>query len=197
MESIILASGSLRRQGYFRLLGLPFSVMSPQIDESYEGILPPRELAGDLAVRKVRRALELIRNSPPWILGADTLVELDGEVLGKPGDRSLAAAMLKKLQNREHRVVTAMALYNRRTQNIDCRSVSSSVTFAPLGDGEIEWYLDTGEWQGVAGAYQAQGLAACFIEAIHGSYSAVVGLPLHECYVMLRENGYEYGAKQE
>jgi septum formation protein len=197
MESIILASGSLRRQEYFRLLGLPFSVMSPQIDESYNGVLPPRELAGDLAVRKVRRALELIRNSPPWILGADTLVELNGEVLGKPGDRSLAAAMLKKLQNREHRVVTAMALYNKRNQSIDCRSVSSSVTFAPLGDGEIEWYLDTGEWQGVAGAYQAQGLAACFIEAIHGSYSGVVGLPLRECYVMLRENGYGYGAQQE
>jgi septum formation protein len=90
-------------------------------------------------------------------------------------------------------VVTATALYTGREKTIDCRSVTSAVTFASLAAEEIDWYLNTGEWQGVAGAYQVQGLAACFIERVEGSYSSIVGLPLRAFYVMLRENGYPYG----
>jgi septum formation protein len=101
--------------------------------------------------------------------------------------------MLKKLQGRSHEVVTAMALYNGKAKAIDCRSMVSDVTFAPLSQETIDWYLDTGEWQGVAGAYKIQGLAACLIAAINGSYSGIVGLPLREFYVMLQENGYAYG----
>jgi septum formation protein len=195
MEPIILASGSLRRQEYFRLLGLPFSVMPSQIDETYDEHAGPREVTEDLAIRKVKRLLDLLEGRiPPWICAADTVVSVDGEILGKPRDRADAAAMLKKLEGREHEVVTATALYNGRTKNIDCRPVVSGVTFATLSDEEIEWYLNTGEWQGVAGAYRVQGLAACFITAIQGSYSSIVGLPVHELYLMLRENGYPYGA---
>jgi septum formation protein len=96
--------------------------------------------------------------------------------------------------NREHDVVTALALYNGHQGIVDCRSNLSTVRFADLSEKEIEWYLDSGEWQGVAGSYRIQGIGGCFISEIRGSYSSIVGLPLHDFYVMLRENGYAYSA---
>ncbi|MDR2101133.1 MAG: Maf family protein [Treponema sp.] len=194
MEPIILASGSLRRQEYFRLLGLPFNIMPSQIDETYEEGLSPREIAENLAVRKVNKIIELLKGqTPPWICGADTVISLDGHIFGKPLDRDDAQRMLLKIQGRDHEVVTAVALFNGKEKSLDCRSVTSIVSFAPLRESEIEWYLNTGEWQGVAGAYKIQGLANCFVSSIKGSFSAIVGLPLHEFYVMLIENGYLYG----
>jgi septum formation protein len=194
MEPIILASGSLRRQEYFRLLGLPFNIMPPRVEEDYEPHLSPREVTEELATRKVNRIVELLRGRiPPWICGADTVVAVEGHIFGKPADREDAREMLLKLRGRDHEVVTAVALFNGQQRSVDCRSVVSTVSFAPLGDEDIEWYLDTGEWQGVAGAYKIQGLAACLISGIRGSYSGIVGLPLREFYVMLKENGYPYG----
>jgi septum formation protein len=196
MEPVILASGSPRRKEYFHLLGIPFTMMPSNIDERFDENLSPEEAATSLARRKVERLLELLRGRlPPWICAADTVVAVDGDILGKPADRAEAAIMLGRLRGREHAVVTAVALYNGREKHIDTRVVMSAVTFAELSDGEIEWYLDTGEWQGVAGAYRIQGRAACFIPAIRGSYSSIVGLPLAELYAMLRENGYAYGAQ--
>jgi septum formation protein len=194
MEPIILASGSLRRQEYFRLLGLPFSIMPSLIDESPRSGLGPRELAEDLSIRKIKKIVEVLQGRiPSWICGADTVIAVRGEIFGKPADRDAAKKMLSKLQGRDHTVVTAVALYNGKEKSIDCRSVESTVSFAGLSEEEIEWYLNTGEWQGVAGSYKIQGLAGCFISKIKGSYSAVVGLPMHEFYVMLKENGYPYG----
>jgi septum formation protein len=194
MEPVILASGSLRRQEYFRLLGVPFSIMPSMIDEDTDENLSPRECVEDLAVRKVNKIISLLHpRSPPWICGADTIISMDGNIFGKPQDKDDAQRMLEKLQGRNHEVITAIALYSGKEKTIDCRSVKSIVTFTPLSEPEIEWYLNTGEWQGVAGAYKIQGLASCFISGIQGSYSAIVGLPMHEFYVMLRENGYSYG----
>ncbi|AEF81181.1 Maf family protein [Leadbettera azotonutricia] len=194
MEPIILASGSLRRQEYFRLLSLPFSIMPSPVEEHYDGNADPKSVAEDLAVRKVNKIVEILKGRiPPWIVGADTLVTVDGKVYGKPKDREAARSMLSVLQGRDHFVITAVALYKGKEKTIDCRSVSSTVTFAPLRDSEIEWYLNTGEWQGVAGSYKVQGLASCFISEIKGSYSSIVGLPMREFYVMLKENGYPYG----
>jgi septum formation protein len=186
----------LRRQEYFRLLGIPFSIMPAQIDETMRGgpVLPPRAWAEDLAVRKVNKIVEILSSHlPGWIFGADTLISVDDEIYGKPADRDDARDMLLKLQGRSHEVITAMALYNGRKKAVDCRSMVSEVSFASLGREDIDWYLDTGEWQGVAGAYKIQGLASCFISNINGSYSGIVGLPLREFYVMLKENGYDYG----
>jgi septum formation protein len=101
--------------------------------------------------------------------------------------------MLSRLQGREHEVITAVSLYSGKAKTIDCRSVVSAVTFAALSKDEIEWYLNTGEWQEAAGAYKIQGLASCFVSRISGSPSSVVGLPIREFYVMLRENGYPFG----
>jgi septum formation protein len=194
MEPIILASGSLRRQEYFRLMGLPFNIMPSRIEEDYNENLNPQEVTEELAARKVNRIIELLQGrTPPWICGADTAISIDGKIFGKPQDREAARIMLEKLQGRDHDVVTAVALFNGKDKSIDCRSVTSTVTFTALDEHEVEWYLDTGEWQGVAGGYKIQGLAACFISHIEGSYCSIVGLPMREFYVMLRDSGYPYG----
>jgi septum formation protein len=204
MEPIILASASPRRQDFFRLLGLPFTVMPADIDETPLPGLNPRQMAEDLARRKTAAVVTAVTTAvaekqeqgdmPQWIFGADTIVVLDGEIFGKPPDRNAAGIMLKRLAGHRHEVITAMVLYNGRTRGTDCRSVSCEVAFTPLSEAEIEWYLDTGEWEGAAGAYRLQELGACFIESINGSPSAVAGLSLHDFYGMLRDNGYRFGA---
>jgi septum formation protein len=169
--------------------------MVPGVDENAEAGVDPQAQAEKLARKKVDAVIKLLSGrSPPWVLGADTVISLNGESFGKPRNRDDAAEMLKKLRGREHQVYTAMALYNGRTRTMDTRSSSSVVRFAEISDAEVEWYLNTGEWQGVAGAYRIQGLASCFVAHIEGSYSTIVGLPIHQFYVMLRENGYPYGA---
>jgi septum formation protein len=195
MESIILASGSLRRQEYFKLLGLPFNTMATRIDESQTKQTDPLKLTAELAVKKVKKAIEIMKDSlPKWICGADTVISLGTKIFGKPENQEEAAEMLKKLSGKEHTVTTSVALYNGREKKIDSCTAVCKVEFAPLSEEEIEWYLDTNEWQGVAGAYRIQGLASCFITKIKGSPSTVIGLPLREFYVMLRDNGYPYGA---
>lgn len=193
MEPIILASGSLRRQEYFKLLGLPFNIMPSMLNETPRPGQTPREYTEDMAVRKIKKIIDQLKGRiPHWICGADTVISVDGEIFGKAADRESARAMLEKLRGREHEVATSVALFNGRKQTVDCRSVLSSVTFAALTDSELEWYLNTGEWQGVAGAYKIQGLGGCLVTSVRGSHSAIVGLPLREFYVMLLENGYLY-----
>jgi len=194
MESIILASGSLRRQEYFKLMGLPFNIVKADIDEENSKITDPKKAAKDRAIRKVKRIVELMAGRmPKWICGADTIVSVDDGIYGKPKDRDDARQMLEMLSGREHKVISAVALYSNAKQKIDSRTSICQVTFSKINKSEIEWYLDTGEWQEVAGAYRIQGLAQVFIKSIHGSPSAVVGLPLHDFYNMLRANGYPYG----
>jgi septum formation protein len=193
MEPIILASGSLRRQEYFKLLGLPFNIMPSMLDEMPRPDQSPGEYTADMSIRKINKIIDQLRGRVPyWICGADTVISVDGEIFGKAADRDKARVMLEKLKGREHEVSTSVALFNGRNQTIDCRSVMSTVTFAPLSESEMDWYLNTGEWQGVAGGYKIQGLGGCFVTSIKGSYSAIVGLPLREFYVMLLENGYQY-----
>jgi len=198
MEPIILASESPRRRDFFKLMGLPFICIPAMIDETRQEGLEPRQFAEDLAVKK---ALAVAGKKDGekgadvnWVFGADTIVVFDGKIFGKPADRADAGRMLCGFSGNRHEVITAMALCNRRTGKTDCRSVSSGVEFAPFTEAEIEWYLDTGEWQGAAGAYQMQGLAGCLIKQINGSPSCVAGLPLYDFYAMLRDNGYHYGA---
>jgi len=195
MEPIILASGSLRRREYFKLMGLPFSVLPAEIDESLCTQSDPHELTRELSEKKILKVLEEMKARPPkWICGADTIIAIGNKIYGKPKSRDEAASMLRELSDEKHSVITSIAIYNVRENKMDSRSVSCTVTFGSFSDAEIDWYLDTNEWQGVAGAYQIQGLASLFISKIEGSQSTVLGLPLHEFYVMLRDNGYPYGA---
>ena len=197
-----MASGSPRRQEYLKLLGLPFTCMPSPVNENFSPGEDPEKVAEELAVRKVMKIVEILKDtspaelrSAPWVCGADTLISLDGKIYGKPKDRDDAQRMLAAFQDRSHEVISAIALYNGRTKTTDHRTAVSTVTFAALSRGEIEWYLDSGEWQGAAGAYKIQGLASCFITSIQGSYSSIVGLPLREFYAILRDNGYPYGGK--
>ena len=203
MDPIILASGSPRRQEYFKMMGLPFSILPAVINESLPWITDPVRLTTELAIKKVEKVIDVMKDRPPkWILGADTVIALDAKtinsisdkIFGKANTREEAAAMLRELSGRQHKVVTSIALYAGSTKKIDSKSVTCLVTFAQLKDAEINWYLDTDEWQGVAGAYRIQGLASCLITRIKGSPSTVAGLPLREFYVMLKNNGYPYGA---
>ena len=175
-------------------MGLPFSSMPSNVDESYDPALEPKKITEELAIRKVKKILLDFKDKKPlWVCGADTLIALDGEIYGKPLNRDDAARMIHAFKGKTHEVISAVALYNGKKDAIDCRSSVSTVTFSPLSDGEVEWYLDSGEWEGAAGAYKIQGLASCLISGMNGSYSSIVGLPLREFYVMLRDNGYSYG----
>ena len=195
MEPIILASGSPRRQDFFRLLGLPFTCIPAEIDETPPAGLSPQKAAEYVALQKTITVANMeYANNFPWVFGADTIVVLENEIFGKPENRDAAKKMLGCLSGKRHEVITAMALYNGQLKKTDCRSVSCEVAFAPLSAKEIEWYLDTGEWEGAAGAYRLQELGGCLINSIKGSPSAVAGLPLREFYVMLKDNGYQYGA---
>ena len=200
MEPIILASESRRRQNFFTLMGLPFTVLPPDIDETPKRGISPRQMAEDLALQKVQAVIAKLKmkknyeSGPNWVFAADTMVVLDGRIYGKPKNRIDAGSMLRSLSGRGHEVVTAMALYDRHRDITDCRSSTCEVVFAPLTPAEIEWYLKTGEWLGAAGAYQMQSLGALLVKGINGSPGTVAGLPLRDFSVMLRDNGYQIGA---
>jgi len=197
MEPIILASASLRRQEYFKLLGLPYIIMPAKLDEQPRPDQTPGDYTQDMAIQKIKAIVDRLRNRiPQWICSADTVISVDGEIFGKPSGRADAMSMIERLSGREHEVFTSVALFSGRTGNTDCQTVKSQVSLAPLSKMEIEWYLNTGEWQGTAGSYKIQGLGACFAVSIKGSYSSIVGLPLHEFYDMLIRNGYQYGARE-
>ncbi|MDR3325059.1 MAG: Maf family protein [Spirochaetaceae bacterium] len=193
MESIVLASGSLRRQEYFRLLGLPFKIIPPLIDETNSTGACAADFALKMASKKVQNVVEsFCGEAPPWIFAADTVVSLEGKIFGKSFSREAAQETLKTLSGNEHEVKTACALFNGRSGACDHRLATTKVTFAALSREDIEWYLDSGEWQGAAGSYRIQGLGSCLVLKIDGSYSNVVGLPLREFYEMLKTNGYAY-----
>jgi septum formation protein len=193
MESIILASTSPRRQDILRSLGIPFNVVSPNYAENRITGVSPRELAEIHSMKKVESVMRMhLKISTPWILGADTLICLDGVIFEKPSDRNEAKAMISAFSGKTHDVITAISLYDAEKQYISTRTSVNSVTFMEIDDVTIEKYLDTGEWQGVAGGYRIQGLASCLITRIEGSWSGIVGLPIHDLYDILREHGYTF-----
>ena len=192
MEAIILASSSPRRQEILKKLNIPYKVMIPDIDESQPADIETSKLPEYLAAKKVEAIVRLLQDGQEitWVLGADTVVVKDGTVYGKPADRTEANRFLHELQGQTHQVITSLALFNGKLFYLSTRTCVSSVTMAPMTDEEIEAYLDTGEWHGVAGGYRVQELGSCFIQKIDGSSSAIAGLPIFELYDMLKEQGY-------
>jgi len=172
---------------------MPFKIIPPMIDETNSGNLGAEELAGSLAQRKIDKTIENLGGKcPQWIFAADTLISLDGHIFGKCKSREEAEATLRSLSGREHTVITACALFNGRLSKTVIKTVFTRVTVKKLNEEDLKWYLDSGEWQGTAGAYKIQGLGGCLIQNIDGSFSNVVGLPLSEFYDMLIENGYPF-----
>ena len=182
---ILLASASPRRRELLAAAGVAFRVVPSAGEEVHDLSVPPSELAERNACAK---AVEVSARHPgDLVLGADTLVVVDGHPLGKPADRAECLATLVALSGREHQVLTAVALAS--AQRIESRVVASRVRFRPLRAGEAEAYWATGEPCDKAGSYGIQGLAAVFVSQLEGSYSAVVGLPLCETAQLLGEFG--------
>ncbi|MBT1444118.1 septum formation inhibitor Maf [Shewanella sp. JM162201] len=191
--TLILASQSPRRKELLAQAGLGvanfrFERVNPDIDESALEGETPSAYVGRLALEKARAGLALCSEfESPVVLGSDTIVVLDGALLGKPADKAEAAAMLRALSGRRHEVLTAVALTDG--SRALCDTVTTKVQFAALSEGDILAYVDSGEPMDKAGAYGIQGLGGVFVEAIDGSYSAVVGLPLVETRRLLAQFG--------
>lgn len=187
---ICLASASPRRQELLRQLGVAFEVVPSNVDEARAADETPEQYVVRVALDKARHVAAQLRAqgrpSRP-VLGADTEVVLDGEVLGKPRDRAHGMVMLRSLQGRTHDVLTAIALVH---EGVEHSALSRSrVTFAPMTDDDIARYWETGEPADKAGGYAVQGRGAAFIERLDGSYSGVMGLPLYELRQLLNRAG--------
>jgi septum formation protein len=171
--ALILASASPRRRELLQSLDLHFTIRPATIDETPN----PGERPRDLVRRLAREKAEAQAEAGEWVLAADTIVVIEGEVLGKPADRTEARSMLERLQGRWHLVLTGVAL--RPPDGDTLHAVESTrVLFAELTPEQIDWYAETGEPDDKAGAYAVQGLGALFVSEIDGNYSNVVGLPL-------------------
>lgn len=198
MDTILLASGSPRRREILEQYGFPLIVRPAGTDESLRDHLPVGERVTALALDKARAAASGVREGDPrWILAADTLVSVAGEVLGKPRDRDEARTFLRSLSGVPHKVTTGLAFTDRVSGTTRTIVEETEVLFSRLTDVEIKDYLDTGEWEGAAGAYRIQGRAAFLIERVVGSWSCVVGLPLRAFYVILRDSGYPLDIRPE
>ena len=172
---IILASGSPRRRALLTQMGLSFRVVVSHADEAVDPALPPAEQVEQLSLRKAQAVAPLVSRDAV-ILAADTLVALDGVILGKPGTPREAADMLTRLSGRTHTVFTGFTLL--RGEEVVTQSEATRVTFRPLTPGEIDAYVATGEPMDKAGAYGIQGLGGLLVEGIEGDYFNVMGLPV-------------------
>ncbi len=182
---IYLASGSPRRAELLTQIGVNFSVLSVDVDETRLVNESPIEYVQRVAIAKAQAGWDSLRENKKPVLGADTSVVLGDIVLGKPADENVARMMLKHISGRTHEVMTAVALVT--AQGVDCELCTSEVTFRALSDTDIDWYVATGEGIDKAGSYAVQGLGALFISELKGSYSAVMGLPLLETGQLLNQ----------
>lgn len=183
-EHIVLASSSPRRAALLRQARIPFRVQTPAVDEA--------ALAGetehDYVTRLARRKARAVRDRAP-VLAADTVVAIDGTLLGKPRDVSHFADMMRTLSGREHRVITAVALRWGTREAV--RTAGATVALRRIAPAEIDAYWATGEPHDKAGGYGIQGIGGTFVRTVHGSYHAVVGLPLAETEELLTAFGID------
>jgi septum formation protein len=189
---LILASSSPRRAEVLRGAGVAFEVCAPQVGEAALSGEAAQAMAARLAEAKARATAARIgaHTESCIVIGADTVVELDGEILGKPRDSGHAREMLTRLGGRSHHVHTGLFLLQLPGGATRVAVENSAVMFAPLAENEIDAYVATGEPLDKAGAYAIQGLAGRYIPKIEGCYFNVVGLPLAKLYALLRELGW-------
>lgn len=188
MNPLFLASGSPRRRELLTQIGVAFSVIGADIDETPLSDESPAAYVERLARGKAEAGrARLSADAPACVLGADTAVVLDGKILGKPVDEADAQAMLLSLAGQEHEVLTAIALLDG--ERCESRVVRSLVRFRPISVAEANAYWASGEPRDKAGGYGIQGLGAVFVSGLNGSYSSVVGLPLCETAELLGHFG--------
>ncbi|WP_145495499.1 Maf family protein [Yersinia massiliensis] len=182
MTALYLASGSPRRRELLALLDAPFEVLKTEVEEQRQPEESAQEYVLRLAQDKARAGVMVAPQDLP-VLGADTIVVLNGQVLEKPRDAEHAQQILSALSGQQHQVITAVSLADR--QDVLSVMVVTDVTFRVLSPLEISKYIATGEPMDKAGAYGIQGKGGCFVRSITGSYHAVVGLPLVETHELL------------
>lgn len=181
---IVLASGSLRRIELLKKITSRFIPIASKIDEKADGT--PEEQVISVARDKAR---QVATEHEGIIIGADTIVVVDDEILGKPNSREQAHRMLTKLSAREHTVITGLYILSTKTKQHRQACEKTKVHLCALTEDQIEAYLDTGEYVDKAGAYAIQGQGALFIDRICGDFFNVMGLPVCKLYLLLREMG--------
>ena len=183
----ILASASPRRRELLRQLGLSFAVVRSTLLESNQGGMKPLVHATYFAESKAKEVANRYRHN--WVLGADTIVVLGEEILGKPADFAEASSMLSRLSGQSHHVITGICLVHASMEVVESEWIETKVSMRSLSVEDIEGYVRTGEPMDKAGAYGIQGIGGCLVKRIEGSYSNVVGLPLCETLELLRRHG--------
>lgn len=175
---LILASSSPRRKYLLKQAGLDFTVIPSNFDENSVSLTTPETYVKVLAEAKATDVSKAFPQS--WVIGADTIVVIDGKILGKPDSKDHARTMLKRLSGNTHQVYTGYCICCRRKERSFSNTVKTDVLFKKLSDNEIEWYINTPEPFDKAGAYAIQGLGTFIVRSIKGSYTNVVGLPVCE-----------------
>jgi len=188
---LILASESPRRRALLAEAGYAFDAVSPDVDESAPQGAAPEQIALELACRKARAVAG--RNPRGVVLGADTVVALNGATLGKPAGRADAIAMLGRLAGSRHAVLTGVCVLDAATGREQAECVRTWVTMKPMSLDEITAYVDSGEAYGKAGSYAIQETADRYVERVEGSFSNVVGLPIERTAEILAAFGVEPG----
>ena len=192
MKKIILASGSADRRELLDRLAIPFEILITNIneDEYKNNFKDPIELAINLAEIKVTKAKNLLGTKNDYagaiIIAADTIVEFEGKIIGKAKNKDEAFDILEALNNKSHNLITGIAITQINNAKIIKDFDQTKVLFMELSDKEIHNYIDSGEWEGRAGAYSINDKASMLIEEIKGSPSNVVGLPMQKIYQVLR-----------
>ncbi len=182
---LILASQSPRRHEVMAWMGIPCSTEVCTEPESVQEGLSCEETVMHLAKQKATFALK--RHPDACVIGADTIVDLDGEIIGKPKSAEDAVLTLRRMQGRSHVVYTGIAVLKNGYE--DVRTVKTHVTFRPMTEREIRWYVSTGDPLDKAGSYGVQGLGCVFVDSVEGNYFNVIGLPAPVLYEMLLKAG--------
>ena len=189
MRKLVLASASPRRRELLSKIGLDFEVIPSSYDEKLDNDIFSYEKIKKIALCKAQDIVNKVCKDT-IIISADTVVVLDGKILGKPHSKQEAFDMIASLSGKTHEVITAIAMIEVKTNKTICRAKSTKVKFRDIDSVEIEHYISTDEPYDKAGAYAAQGLAAIFVEKIDGCFNNVVGISTFEVAQMLKELGY-------
>ena len=187
MKKFVLASNSPRRKELLNNCGYTFVVIPSDCDENTDESLSPRETVMELARRKAMSVLK--ENPDAVVLGCDTVVAVDGRILGKPADRDEALAMLMSLSGKKHIVVSGVCIADK--ENCECFENTTEVEFYSLDSDTLNSYLDTLEYTDKAGSYGIQGYGSVLVRSIKGDYFSVMGLPVSECARVLSKFGIE------
>ncbi len=189
MRELILASTSSARRALMDGLGLPYRAEAPGVEEDVSPTLSAREAVRELATRKARAVQA--RHPGAWVLGADQLVEVEGQVLSKPPTREVARQQLGRLLGRTHEICTGVCLLGPDS-HVASEVEVSRLTFYPLEAEELERYLRLDEWQGCAGSYRIEGAGQALLQRLEGDRTNVQGLPMLTVVRLLREAGFRF-----